>query len=66
MVTTNGAPGGDTHTVMSYMVSKFVPGFAGGSVNIGYGCALSLITSIILALVALGYSKLSEKMQNIY
>ena len=66
LVTTNGAPGGDTHTVMSYMVSKFVPGFAGGSVNIGYGCALSLITSIILALVALGYSKLSEKMQNIY
>jgi len=66
LVTTNGAPGGTTYTVMSYVVSKFVPGFADANVNIGYGCAMSLVTSIIMCIIALGYSKLSKKMQNLY
>lgn len=66
LVTTNGAPHGSTYTVMSYIVSKFVPGFAEASVNIGYGCAISIVTSILMIIVALVYSKLSKKMQNIY
>lgn len=66
LVTTNGGPHGSTYTVMSYIVSKFVPGFAGAEVNIGYGCAISIITSILMIVVALTYSKLSKKMQNIY
>ena len=66
LVTTNGAPGGETFTVMSYLVSKFVPGFAEITVNIGYGCALSIITSIIMCLIAVGYTKVSAKLQNLY
>ena len=66
LVTTNGAPHGSTFTVMAYIVSKFVPGFADAAVNIGYGCAMSIITSVLMVAVALTYSKLSNKMQNIY
>ena len=65
LVTTNGAPGGKTYTVMSYLASKYLPGFAEQSVNIGYGCALSIITSIIMCLIAVGYNKLSAKMQDL-
>ena len=63
---TNGAPGGATHTAASYIISKFVPGFAESGVNIGYGCALSIINSFIFGTVALIYSKLTTKLQNIY
>jgi len=66
LVMTNGAPGGKTFTVMSYLVSKFVPGFAQTSVNIGYGCALSLVTSALMALIAFAYMKLSKKLSEIY
>ena len=68
LIMTGGAPGGETFTVMSYIVKKFVPGFAetGTAVNIGYGCALAIITSVIMCLVAVIYSKLSKKMSEIY
>lgn len=66
LVTTNGAPGGSTYTVMSYIVGKFVPGFAETNVNIGYGCAIALVTSSIMAGIAIVYSKLSAKMNNMY
>lgn len=66
LVTTNGAPSGSTYTVMSYVVGKFVPGFADAGVNIGYGCAMAFVTSVMMVFIALGYSKLSKKMQNIY
>ncbi len=66
LVTTNGAPHGSTYTVMSYIVGKFVPGFASGEVNIGYGCAMAIITSTLMVLIALTYNKLSDKMKNIY
>ena len=63
---TNGAPGGQTNTVGSFIITKFVPGFAEGTVNIGYGCALSLITAVIYMLVAVVYSRLSRKMKEVY
>ena len=66
LVTTNGAPGGTTFTVMSYIVNQFVPGFAQNSVNLGYGCAMSLITSVIMCLFAIAYMKLSKRMENVY
>ena len=66
LVMTNGAPRGETFTVMSYIVSKFVPGFADNAANIGYGCALSLVTTIIMASIALLYSKFSAKMSDLY
>lgn len=62
---TNGAPSGMTHSVMSYQTTRFVPGFAQTSVTeIGYGCAMSLVTTLIFALVALGYNKLNNKLKD--
>lgn len=66
LVTTGGAPGGSTYTVMSYLAGKYLPGFAESAVNIGYGCALSIVTSILMCLIAIGYSKLSNKLKNVY
>lgn len=61
---TGGAPYGTTHTVMSYIVNMYVPGFAGNSVNIGYGCAVSVVTSVIMALIALIYMKTTAKVSD--
>ena len=66
LVMTNGAPRGETFTVMSYIVSKFVPGFADSAANIGYGCALSLVTTVIMAVIAILYNKFSGKLSDIY
>jgi len=67
LVLTNGGPYGQTHTVMSYLYSKFVPGFAETSMpQLGYGCAMSLLTTILFAFISLGYNKFSSKMKNIY
>lgn len=66
IVLTNGGPYGATHSVMSYLYTKFVPGFAEGDVQLGYGCALSLVTTFIFAAVAIVYNKLSNKMKTIY
>ncbi len=66
VVLTNGAPAGATHTVGSYMITQFLPGFATGTPNIGYGCAMALINSIIYGTVAIIYNKLSEKLKNVY
>ncbi len=63
---TNGAPSGMTHSVISYQTTQFVPGFAQKSVpELGYGCAMSLITTLLFALVAIGYNKLNNKLKDI-
>lgn len=66
LTTTNGGPAGSTYTVMAYQVGKFVPGFAETGVNIGYGCAMALVTSALMVVIALIYMKLSKKMQDVY
>lgn len=67
LATTNGAPFGTTHTVMSYQASKFVPGFTGSvEVNIGYGSAICVVSSVLMICIALIYSKLSKRLQNMY
>lgn len=63
LVLTNGAPQGQTFTVMSYLTKQFVPGFATtNSPNLGYGCAMSVITTILFALVAVGYNAVSKRL----
>lgn len=66
LTTTNGAPAGSTYTVMSYIVGKFVPGFAETNVNIGYGCAMAMLTSIGMIIIAIIYTKLTKHMQELY
>ncbi len=63
---TGGGPSGATQTVNSYIVKTFVPGFAEITPNIGYGCAISIVTSILYAIIALFYNKLSAKKADIY
>lgn len=66
LVMTNGAPGGSTFTVMSYIFKNYAPGLADVGVNVGYGCSMSLVTGLILAAVTLSYMKYSSKMNDIY
>ncbi len=66
LTTTNGAPAGSTYTVMSYLVGKFVPGFAEANVNIGYGCAMAMLTSFGLVCIAIMYNKFTKHMQDLY
>lgn len=65
VVLTNGAPGGSTFSVMSYIFQNYAPGLTAGSINIGYGCAMSLVTGIILAVITGIYMKFSEKMKEV-
>lgn len=58
---TGGAPNGTTHTVMSYLTQQYVPGFAPeGDVQLGYGSAMSLVTTIIFAVVGILQQKISN------
>lgn len=67
IVLTNGGPHGQTNSVMSYLYTMFVPGFADTtSPQLGYGCAMSLVTTVIVAAVALLYNRFSNKMKNLY
>ena len=66
LVMTNGAPGGQTYTMMPYMTSKFVPGFAETSANIGYGCAIAIVSALITLIITLIYNKLSKRLSSIY
>ncbi len=61
IVLSNGAPSGTTFTVGAYLINSFVPGFATGRPNIGYGSALSLITSVFYCLIAVVYMKASAR-----
>ncbi|HJA94435.1 MAG TPA: sugar ABC transporter permease [Candidatus Eisenbergiella merdipullorum] len=66
IVMTNGAPAGKTYTVMSYITGNYAPGFGASTANVGYGCALSFVTSLLMCLFAIGYMQLKKKLENIY
>ncbi|MBQ6937671.1 MAG: sugar ABC transporter permease [Clostridia bacterium] len=64
---TGGGPSGQTLTVMSYLTRQFVPGFTDSTTPaLGYGCAMSFMTTIILTTIALVYNKLSGKLKTVY
>lgn len=60
IVLTNGAPNGSTHTVMSYLTTKFMPGFTGETPALGYGSAMSLVTTVIFVFIGILYNKVSS------
>lgn len=64
LVMTNGAPGGSTHSVQSYIFQNYAPGLAAGTVNVGYGCAMALVTAVILAIITMVYMKYSSRLNN--
>lgn len=63
---TGGAPGGKTFTVMSYLTKQFVPGFVeSAEPALGYGCAMSVVTTILYSFIAYMYNMFSRKMDQI-
>jgi len=66
LVMTNGAPGGKTYSVSSYVVSNFVPGFVSNTVNIGYGCSMAIVTSVIMMVIAFVYNRSTANLSNTY
>lgn len=66
LVLTNGAPGGSTYTVNAYIFQNYAPGIAGSTVNVGYGCAMSLVTGLMLSGITLIYMRLSAKLKEVY
>ncbi|MBP3359397.1 MAG: sugar ABC transporter permease [Clostridia bacterium] len=66
LVLTNGAPGGLTYTVNAYIFNNYAPGITNGTVNVGYGCAMSLVTGLMLSVITLGYMKMSSGVKEVY
>ena len=66
IVMTNGAPARTTLTAEAYVMKSFLPGFASGMPNLGYGCAMSIISSVICALVGIIYMRATKKISDLY
>lgn len=60
LMLTNGGPGGSTEVVMTHLLKNIVPGFVMDGSNIGYGSAMAVITSLIMAFTSLMYLKFSK------
>lgn len=66
LVMTNGAPARTTLTSEAYVMKTFLPGFSSGTPNLGYGCAMSIISSIICAAIGLLYLRATKKIADLY
>ena len=67
LVMTNGQPGGTTEVVMTYIFKYFFSyGDIGRRNQYGYGSALTLILSAILAIMTVLYLNRSKKLRDIY
>lgn len=66
LVMTNGQPGGTTEVVMTYIFKYFFSYGEGKRTQFGYGSALTIILSIILAFITMLYLNWSKKLKNIY
>lgn len=65
IASTNGAPGGKTEVIMTY-VFKYFFGYSGRAVEIGYASAMAVITGIFLAIVSMIYMRITNKMNQVY
>ncbi len=67
LVLTNGAPGGSTEVVMTYIFKYFFSygDNAARDVQFGYASAMAVITALILGVVTVIYLRVSRRMQEI-
>lgn len=67
LVLTNGAPGGSTEVVMTYIFKYFFSygDNAARDVQFGYASAMAVVTALILGVVTVIYLRISKKMQEI-
>lgn len=65
---TNGAPGGTTEVVMTYLLKKFIPYDSMEFVpQLGYASSLGIVTSVIIGIITLVYFRTTKKMgESIY
>lgn len=61
LASTNGQPGGTTEVIMTY-VFKFFMGYSTRRVEVGYACAMTLVTGVFLGGITYFYLKASSKM----
>lgn len=67
LVLTNGAPGGTTEVVMTYIFKYFFSygENAARDVQFGYASAMAVVTAVILGIVTVIYLRISKNMQSI-
>ena len=67
LVLTNGAPGGSTEVVKTYIFKYFFSygESAAMEVQFGYASSMAVVTAVILGIVTLIYLKVSKKMQEV-
>jgi len=67
LVLPNGAPGGSTEVVMTYIFKYFFSygESAAMEVQFGYASSMAVVTAVILGIVTLIYLKVSKKMQEV-
>lgn len=67
LVLTNGAPGGTTEVVMTYIFKYFFSygDNAARDVQFGYASAMAVITAVILGIITMIYLRVSRKMQEL-
>ncbi len=65
LASTNGAPGGKTEVIMTY-VFKYFFGYSGRAIEVGYASAMSIVTGVFLAVISLTYMRISKRMNSIY
>ena len=67
LVLTNGAPGGSTEVVMTYIFKYFFSygESAAMEVQFSYASSMAVVTAVILGIVTLIYLKVSKKMQEV-
>ena len=67
IVLTNGAPANSTLTVMAYLTKTFLPGFAESTTpEIGYGCAMSAVTTILFAVIGVTFNKVTSRISDAF
>jgi len=60
LVTSAGMPAGETQSVSMFMLTSYMPGFATGTINIGFASALTFVYSIISLILSMSFRKLSS------
>ena len=67
LVLTNGAPGGSTEVVMTYIFKYFFSygESAAMEVQFGYASSMAVVTAVLRGIVTLIYLKVSKKMQEV-
>lgn len=63
---TNGRPTGQTEVMMTYIYKQFFGDAGSSAMDYGFGAALTVVTAVILTIVALVYLYITRKSSDVY